>query len=72
MELLHYVLSRNGIEISSEIVCRAHYESDLSMRTLTDRERRYGYKQTARPYIGDRACETCEASAIDHRTGASA
>ena len=62
MDLLHYRLTRRGIEVHSEIICREHYDAAPAMSTLTTREVGAGYRQTAEPYTeGDRPCETCEA-----------
>ena len=59
-DLLLYTLTRCGIEVTSEIICRQHYERVPSMQTLSTREIGAGYKQSAEPYTeGDRPCETC-------------
>ena len=59
-DLLLYTLTRRGIEVTSEIICRQHYDATPSMHRLTDREYGAGYRQTAEPYTeGDRECETC-------------
>lgn len=60
-ELLHYRLTRKGRELTSEIVCRRHFEATPSMQALTESEKhRAGYVQTVTPYSGVRECETCQ------------
>lgn len=67
MSLLHYVLTKRGIEVTGEIICQRHYDEmsqpGQAMGPLSDREQAQGYRQTVRPYSGDRPCETCEQDA---------
>lgn len=64
MDKLYYRLTRRGIEVTSEIVCRKHYEQfsqpGRDMAPLSEAERmRAGQKQTVTAYDGDRPCATC-------------
>lgn len=63
-DLLVYRLTRKGIEITSEVVCRKHYErfsqTGRGFAPLSEGEIKRGMTQTAEPYTGDRPCATCE------------
>lgn len=63
-EKFTYRLTRRQQEITSEVICAAHYAEESkdgrSMAPLSERERKIaGYEQKVTPYSGDRECALC-------------
>lgn len=63
-DLLLYRLVCRGIEVTSEVICKTHYDHESqdgrSMAPLSAREVKRGMSQTATDYTGERPCAICE------------
>lgn len=59
MDLFLYRLTNRGREITSEVICKRHFDIARDMEPLSASEKARGYEQTLREYTGDRKCAWC-------------